>query len=103
MIFRSTFPFISPSSTNAVLEFRRGEETETRSSETSSDEVDGNNPLFKVSNSLVTRDREDLISFVASRPLTRGLRGAATKLGEHLNPLETDKFYLAYSKSFNNI
>lgn len=75
MIFRSTFPFISPSSTNAVLEFStRGRETETRSSETSLDEVDGNNPLFKVSNSLVTRDREDLISFVATRPLTRELR-----------------------------
>lgn len=33
-----------------------GERVGTRSGETSSDEVDGNNPLFKVPNSLVTRE-----------------------------------------------
>lgn len=65
MIFRSTFPFISPFIDYTVLELRgvgvlEGE-AGTRSSETSSDEVDDNNPLFKVHNSLVTRDRGDLI------------------------------------------
>lgn len=65
MIFRSTFPFISPFIDYTILEFRRAGvlegEAGTRSSETSSDEVDDNNPLFKVHNSLVTRDRGDMI------------------------------------------
>lgn len=65
MIFRSTFPFISPFIDYIILEFRGVDVLEgkagTRSSKISSDEVDDNNPLFKVHNNLVTRDRGDLI------------------------------------------
>jgi len=56
----SIYPLLSTTSYSSgvgVLEGKAG----TRSSETSSDEVDDNNPLFEVYNSLVTRDRGDLI------------------------------------------